>query len=139
MIDYTQIARSVVPTPQDILAAAQSRRQGQIAQGLGASPVSSLVGNLAQSTFQRVTIRSQITPDYTYNPNAPTAKTSGFGEWVLKNLVRPSIVVQTPAGPVQLAPYGEPKINLFPLLVLGTLGAVGGVGYLAYKGIRNKK
>jgi hypothetical protein len=142
MIDYGQIARPYTPSPMDIAMAQQARRHARVSSGLGAqfpgSVAAGLASSAASSAFRSVTIQSQITPDYTYDPNAPARPPSGFSEWVLKNLVRPTIVVQTAAGPVQFAPYGTPKVNLFPLLVIGTLAAMAGVGYLSLKGLVKK-
>jgi hypothetical protein len=138
MIDYMQVDRTHIPTPREVAVAQQDLRLARVSSGLGASPLATFAGNMATSTFRSVTIRSQITPDFTYDPNAPTRPASGLSEWVLKNIIRPTVEVQTPAGPVQLAPYGPPRFNLFPLLVIGSVAFAGGVGYLAIKGLIKK-
>jgi hypothetical protein len=106
------------------------------ASGLGAPSVGGFVSAAAKAAVRDVTLRTQITPDWVYNPSAPPVKENSFSAWWNRVVVRPSMIINTPAGPVEYAPYGKPKINLFPLIVLGTAAAAAVGGYFAFKGIR---
>ncbi len=80
---------------------------------------------LAKGLVKSVTVRSQITPDYTYDPWAPVPEAPpGGGGSFLMDLVKPEITVETSAGPVAIAPYGAPTENYVPHVVFGGLAAV---------------
>jgi len=64
-----------------------------------------------------VTFKSQLTPDFTYDPNAPSSPPSGGASWLMK-LIKPAAYVVTPLGTVPVEPYGQPTENYFPLLLL---------------------
>jgi hypothetical protein len=98
--------------------------------GLAAPPdVASTVRSLAGRAISRVTIKSQITPDYTVVPGAPSgAPKPGIGN-VLMGLVRPAIYVETPVGTIKTEPWGAPRKNYLPVILL-----LGGIAALAVLG-----
>jgi len=85
----------------------------------------SAVGNIISGSVSRVTFKSQLTPDFEYDPSAPSSPPSGGGSWLLK-LVKPAAYVETPLGVVPVEPYGTPTEDYFPFLVTAlALVAVG--------------
>jgi hypothetical protein len=115
--------------------ATRRRASGGLGQSTLTSAISSTVSSAARAAVQDITLRTQVTPDWTYNTNAPVQQ-GGFGAWVTRNVIKPSLVLNTPGGAVEYAPYGKPKINLFPVLALATVGGLAVGGYFAFKGIR---
>ena len=90
-------------------------------------------GAVGAKAVDRVTIRSQVTPELTYDPTAPGGQ-AREPSWVME-LVRPEIVLHTPAGPMAFAPYGPPKRNYFPLAVAAGVVGTGALGYLVLRGL----
>lgn len=106
---------------------------------VGLAGMSGVTDSLFSSAVKQVTIKSTMTPDITYTPgpNGQATKTTGGGpgEWILAAL-KPSFEVQTPAGPLKVAPYGEPTENYFWPVVAG-LGALAlGTGFFTVKGVK---
>jgi hypothetical protein len=98
----------------------------------------SLVSSLAQGAVKSVTFRSQVTPDYTYDPWAPAPPPPpDEGSGWLMNFVKPAVTIETAMGPVEVAPYGEPTENYGQVVLAGGLAALVGVivliGWLARK------
>jgi len=97
------------------------------------------LSSLGKGAVTRVVFRSTVTPPFEYNPwqgggdqKAPPSPIMSF--------VKPAVVVDTAAGPMTFAPYGEPKRNLFPLVVVGgvllVVGAVYAIAWIARKTAR---
>lgn len=87
--------------------------------------------SLTRRTITRVTLRSQITPDYSIEPfsrGPAPAPQRGVGN-LLMGLIRPAIYVDTPVGVVKAEPWGAPTRNYLPALIV-----LGGVGVLAVLG-----
>lgn len=98
--------------------------------------MSDVANALMQGTVQRVTFRSQITPDYVYDPwsTVPTAPPSAGQAWLM-NFIRPSVQVDTLAGPLVFEPYGPPTADYGLLVAAGgvatLVGAVFMIGWIA--------
>jgi hypothetical protein len=94
--------------------------------GLGASPRGPSVPPAAANTFMTslvkdVTLRSQFTPSYTWTPQAQTSTQGGLTDVIMK-LIKPAADVRLPTGNViQVAPWGTPTANYFPLVALGVV------------------
>ena len=71
---------------------------------------------LGRAGVQRVTIRTQVSPPVTITPFEPSPP--GPPNPLLAFL-KPSIEVETPGGPITVAPYGPPTGDYFPWLVAG--------------------
>lgn len=85
--------------------------------------------SVASSVVSEVGLDSQL-GSASGNPFAPTqAQPSppGFfakvGDFVLREVVKPSVWVRTPAGTARWSPYGAPQTNLVP--VVGAVALVG--------------
>ena len=92
--------------------------------------MSKAASSVATRAISRVTIRSQITPDYDFDPSVsskPQPK-SGIGNAIM-GLIRPAVYVETPAGTIRAEPWGPPKSNYLPAIVVA-----GGVVVLAFFG-----
>jgi hypothetical protein len=87
------------------------------------------IASLISGSVQGVTFRSQVTPDYTYDPNAP-APAEPQSSWLMQ-LVKPEVTLQTPLGPMRVAPYGVPTQDYFPILVIGGIALLVGAFTLA--------
>lgn len=92
--------------------------------------IAKAASSVATRAINRVTIRSQITPDYDFDPSASSkpAPRGGIGN-VLMGLIRPAVYVETPAGTIRAEPWGVPQSNYLPALLV-----VGGVVVLAVFG-----
>lgn len=88
--------------------------------------MSDLVDAALQSTVRKVTFRSQVTPDYTYDPWAPSAPPAQGQAWLM-NFVRPEVTVDTVAGPIVIAPYGAPEHDYGLALGLGAAASLVGI------------
>lgn len=103
--------------------------------------ITSLLPNLSAQAIRaaglEVEARSQITPDVSvrlYDDGAGvqlehSAPPSGFGSAVM-GMIRPAIYIHTPAGTYPIEPWGAPRKNLMPHMVVGGCA----LGYLAWKG-----
>jgi hypothetical protein len=98
---------------------------------------SDLLASVGKQSVQSVTFRSQVTPEFEFDPWAQQQEPPVEGESMLMKLVKPSFVLNTAGGPVEIAPYGTPTGNYFPLLLgaaaLMAVGAIVGIGYIARK------
>lgn len=96
--------------------------------------MSDIMGSAAKSLVTRATFRSQITPDYSYDPWAPSAPPSDGQAWLM-NFVKPSVTLETAAGPIVIEPYGTPTENYgLPVAVGGVatiIGLVFMIGWIA--------
>lgn len=97
-----------------------------------------LANAAAQAAIQGVTFRSTITPDFAYDPWAPS-QPSPPGSFNVMGFVRPAIDIMTPAGPITIAPYGDPADapNYGMVALLGTAAMV--VGFFTLAGWLAKK
>lgn len=138
MIDYSQIDFGTQPTPQQSYEQQAALVQQRRSQGLGALPsISGALSSAARSTIKGVTLQTQILPDLYYDPNAPAPTEPGMGAWIMRNVVKPTMILQTAGGPVEFAPYGRAEANYYPLIALGLTAAGVGLGFLAYKGVKS--
>lgn len=99
-----------------------------------ANPIStaiSTVRSAAPASLVTVSFKSQISPTINYDPASKqtTGKSNGFSDFLM-GLIKPSIILHTPAGDIKSAPYGEPTSNYLPALVVA-----GSVGVLAILGL----
>lgn len=110
----------------------QGPRQGPVLDsfivppGLGAAPG-------LPSLVSEVTLRSQITPDYTWTPSNQQASGGGISSWIM-SAIKPAAYVRLPTGGVvRVEPYGAPKVNFFPVIVVGAiaLGAIAAVSLVS--------
>ena len=83
-----------------------------------------LLSSVAQQAVTGVTFRSTVTPPYRYDPWAPSEPAPPNP---LLALLRPAVDVETAAGPVTIAPYGEPTENYAPVVAVGGLAAIVGL------------
>lgn len=86
--------------------------------------------DLARSMVKDVTFRSQVTPDYTWDPFAPAPprEQGGFFSWLTAEVIKPAVYVRTPGGIVPAELYGPPRENYLPVVAAGTtLVALAGV------------
>lgn len=97
------------------------------------------MSNLFSGLVRGVTFRSQVTPDYTYDPSAPSAPPESGGgpaAWLMP-LVKPAFYLDTPAGPVTIAPYGEPTENYASAIAVGGIltlvGVIAAIAWVARK------
>lgn len=88
--------------------------------------MSDVLNAALQGTVRKVTFRSQVTPDYVYDPFAPSAPPSEGQSWLM-NFIRPEVTVETIAGPVVVAPYGTPEHDYGLALALGSVAGLVGV------------
>ena len=99
-----------------------------------ANPFASLAQAVGVAAIQSVTLRTQVSPPVTVDPFAEGPPASPAPNPFL-SFVKPMIEVQTAAGRMVIAPYGEPTENYFPWLVAGAVvfffGAVGLIGWVA--------
>ena len=110
-------------------------RRSQL-NGLGASLISDVASGIARGSVKSVTFRSQISPDYSYDPNAPIRPGGGgFGQ-ILMQIVKPEVEVDTAAGRVSMAPWGKPTLPLFPLAVGVVILGAAAVAGLVVRGLR---
>lgn len=116
---------------------AQYRNWARRSQGLGQTTIANAFTSAMARQLKSVTIQTQISPDLNWSPSAGAqAQGGGVGEWFLKNVVKPRVLIEGPAGQMVVNPYGDPNTNLFPLIALAlTAGAIS-VGVLALKGLR---
>ena len=119
-----------VPTPQQLMTQRQNLVLNQQRQGMGQFGFTGFTG--------QVVLRSQITPDIVYDPASPAGppQEGKITEWFLRNVVKPELTIQTPAGEFSAyAPYGKPAANFFPLLMVLGLGGAYFIGRLAWLGL----
>lgn len=110
-------------------------RRSQL-NGMGQSLISDVARGLARGSVRNVTFRSQISPDFTYDPNEPIPPgRGGFGQ-VLMSIVKPEVDVDTAAGRITMAPWGRPTLPLFPLAVGVVLLGGAAVAGLIVRGLR---
>jgi hypothetical protein len=97
--------------------------------------------DLAGSAVQKVTFRSNLAPEIESTPFAPGQPAPpSQGGFSLMSLVQPEVIIQTPVGPIQAAPYGEPsKYGWVLAWAAAGLMMVGGVVTIGYIAQRMKK
>lgn len=84
--------------------------------------------SFAKSMVKSVTVRSQVTPDFTYDPWAPTPEQppGGGGSWLME-IIKPEITIEGGEQPIVIAPYGTPTENYMPHALFGSAAALVGV------------
>lgn len=89
-----------------------------------ANSILPVIQGAGAALIQRVRIRSQFAPDFEFNPFAPD--TAGPPHPLIA-LAKPEVTLDTPQGPVVIAPAGTPERALWKptLLVGGFLMAAG--------------
>ena len=108
-------------TAQSVQAAA--RAAGSAVDGDWAGAVQAL----GRGTVTSVTIRTQFSPPFTFDPFAETPPDAPPNP--ILALVKPEITIDTAGGALVMAPYGEPTANYLPRLVAGV--AIGVLGFVA--------
>jgi hypothetical protein len=123
-------------------------RRSQVFAGMGAGPataiiqaaskVASTTSALALSQINGVTIRSQISPDLDLTAaqavgGEPPA--GGLDELFMR-IVKPSIYVDTSLGTFRITPWGEPTLNLYPVLLIGAIVGIGALAGILWKGMQ---
>jgi len=85
----------------------------------------------------KVRVRSQLAPEFEYDPNIPTPP-DAKPNWLL-TLAKPEITLDTPGGPMVIAPYGTPERQYGVPFVMGlgafTLIGIFATGYFIWKRI----
>jgi hypothetical protein len=125
----------------------QITRRSQVFAGMGAGPATTAVravqrlasgaGDLAMDQINGVTIRSQISPDFDLTAaqavgGEPPA--GGMSELFMR-VAKPSVYVDTSLGTLRIAPWGEPTVNLYPLLLIGTIVGIGALAGILWRGM----
>jgi hypothetical protein len=103
--------------------------------------LSSIASSIAKGYARTVTFRSQVTPDYTYDPWAPSPPQppSSTTNWLM-DIVKPEITLHGDLGDVVIAPYGTPTENYVPYILLGTAAmVVGSIAIIAWIARATKK
>lgn len=104
-------------------------RRNMRRSGLG-SPVTSALTHSAQTLADQLVLsasfNSQLTPpvkvDRPLSPRAAQREgRSGFFTNAIMSVVKPEVVIETPAGVKRMAPWGEPTTNLYPVVVAGMI------------------
>lgn len=94
--------------------------------------------NLARAAIRRVTVRSSITPELTVDPFAPAGSQAqgggGLGDLLLR-AVAPTVELDTAAGPVTVAPWGQPRPVVGLALAAVTIAGAATIGWLVLRGI----
>lgn len=95
--------------------------------------------SLARAAIRSVTVRSSITPALTVDPFAPAGAQAqggggGLGELLLR-AVAPAVDLETAAGPVTIAPWGEPRPVVGFVLAAVTVAGAAALGWLVLRGI----
>lgn len=104
-----------------------------------------LFSSVTARAIQDITFRSQVTPDFSYQPThtppgppgpqgppgPPAPPEPAAPRNVLMELVKPEVTIQSVAGPMTFAPYGTPTRNYVPLFYVFTGLAVYGAYHLA--------
>jgi len=118
-----------------------TRRSQLPLAGLGAGAASGFlrsVGDVASKQIQGVTFRSTISPDINLTGGEATGdqpRPSRFSELFLQ-FTKPTVYVDTSLGTLRIAPWGEPQINLFPVVVVGTVVGLAVIAGLVVRGLR---
>jgi len=89
--------------------------------------ITSIASSLARSMVKGVTVRSQVTPDYTYDPWATSPEPPPGNSWLM-NFVKPEVTIDTgpDSVPIVVAPYGTPTENYIPQVAIGGVAALVG-------------
>ena len=123
-------------------------RRSQVFAGLGAPQAPNAIalanqlvkgaGNLVSDQVKGVTIRSQIAPDFDLTAAQAVGREppkGGMSE-IFMQVTKPAIYVDTSLGTFRIAPWGEPKVNLYPLLLIGTIVGIGALAGILWRGLR---
>ena len=65
-----------------------------------------ILSGAGKALVKGISVRSQLAPDFTFDPWAPTPP-GAKPNWIL-SLAKPEVTIDTPNGPVVIAPYGTP-------------------------------
>jgi len=118
-----------------------TRRSQLPLAGLGAGAASGFlrsVGDVASKQVQGVTFRSAISPDINLTGGEATGeqpRQSRFSELFLQ-FTKPTVYVDTTLGTLKIAPWGEPQMNLFPVILVGTVVGLAALAGLIVRGLR---
>jgi len=83
------------------------------------SDPASLLQQVTASAVHEITLRSQITPTFSYSPPAePSEPEPDRPPSLLLRLIKPEVTIDTVAGPYVIAPYGPPERNLTPVFLI---------------------
>lgn len=115
-------------TPQEMAQMRQNAMLARRAAGLGQGGIASVASAVGGALVRGVRIRTQVLPDMDLDLGGPPPSGWSPGEFLLKTVVKPEVVVDTVGGEVVYAPYGRP-LPLWPLFLGGA--AVG--SYYALK------
>lgn len=101
------------------------------------SAATDLVRGIGKATVKSVTVRSQIAPQFSFDPFAETPP-DAKPNWIL-NLVKPEITLDTVNGPIVIAPYGTPE-RQYGIPIAAVLGGflimgVFATGYFLWKAV----
>lgn len=100
--------------------------------------MSNIFSEIAKETVKGVRFRSQLTPEYSYDPWAasPPRTEPGVADWIMRQ-IKPEVTIETAGGPITVAPYGAPTEDLKPkaavIAGLTVLGVVTAIGWIARK------
>jgi len=127
-------------------------RRSQIFAGLGAPSTSgaataavravrslaSGAGDIAMDQINGVTFRSQIAPDVDLTASQAVGHEPPRGGLsdIFMRVTKPAVYVDTSLGTIRLAPWGEPTLNLYPLLLIGTIVGIGAFAGILWRGLQ---
>jgi hypothetical protein len=77
---------------------------------------------------RKIRVRSQLAPDFEYDPHA-AAPPNPQPNWLL-TLAKPEITLDTPSGPMVIAPYGTPE-HQYGIPFVTAIGAFTLIGIFA--------
>lgn len=120
------------PSSSLVAALEEERARNRAALGLSGLGAASVLA----SAVERVTIRTQATPELTWRPGAAPAEQGGggVGAWLL-GIIKPDVEVRTAFGTVRVAPYGQATRTYWPIVAAGTVVVGGGAVYLIARGL----
>lgn len=123
-------------------------RRSQVFAGLGAPPAPNAIalanklvkgaGNLVSDQVKGVTFRSQIAPDIDLTAAQAVGQEppkGGMSELFMQ-VTKPAVYVDTSLGTFRIAPWGEPTVNLYPILLIGTIVGIGAIAGILWRGLR---
>lgn len=88
--------------------------------GLGqGNPLTQALASVGRASVRGAVFRSTVSPEVVIadplRPSARTVSEGGLDETFLR-LIKPAVYLDTAAGPMKIAPWGEPRANYFPLV-----------------------
>lgn len=111
----------------------RTRRSMPAMGALGAdwrSVISDVGREVARDQVKGVYFRSQLTPDIEIDANTalgladPRSFSDAPVSEAMMRITKPAMYVDTNLGVMKLAPWGEPTLNLYPLVVIGGLAGL---------------